>query len=300
MDRENYNGKMGLKAHIDPKSGFCHGVIRAIKQAEDYLETNKTLSSLGSIVHNREEVNRLESIGMAVIDHTSLKTLKNSTILIRAHGEPPSTYKSAALNGVKIIDCTCPVVLKLQERIKKGYDTIKKEGGTLLIFGKKNHAEVNGLLGQVDGNAIVIENITDLDQVDFSKPSMIFSQTTKDVDEYEKIIAQIEKLTAEQGGLQEKIRSYRTICHQVSSRHPNLKEFAAKHQVIIFVSGKESSNGKVLFETCKSINSRSYKIEKSADIDISWFNKGDSVGICGATSTPIWQLQEAAKCLERL
>jgi len=300
MDRKNNKGKMGLKVQIDPKSGFCYGVIRAIDQAELYLKENDTLSSLGSIVHNKEEVNRLKSLGMKIVTHSELTKIQNSTILIRAHGEPPSTYRIASEKGIKIIDCTCPVVLKLQKKIKKGYDNIKKEGGTLLIFGKKNHAEVNGLLGQVNNDAVVIETIADLDMVDFSKPSMIFSQTTKDVEEYEMVISQIKKLTSEQGGLQENIKSYRTICRQVSSRHPNLKQFAATHSVIIFVSGKESSNGKVLFETCKSVNAQSYKIEKCDDIDISWFNKGETVGICGATSTPTWQLEEAAKCLENL
>ena len=300
MDRKNHTGKMGLKAQIDPKSGFCYGVIRAINQAEVYLKENDTLSSLGSIVHNKEEVNRLKSLGMKIITHNELTDTQNSAVLIRAHGEPPSTYKTASEKGIKIIDCTCPVVLKLQKKIKKGYDNIKKEGGTLLIFGKKNHAEVNGLLGQVNNDAVVIETIADLDMVDFSKPSMIFSQTTKDVEEYEMVISQIKKLTSEQGGLQENIKSYSTICRQVSSRHPNLKQFAATHSVIIFVSGKESSNGKVLFETCKSVNARSYKIERCNDIDISWFNKGETVGICGATSTPTWQLEEAAICLENL
>lgn len=300
MDRKNYNGKMELKVQIDPKSGFCYGVIRAIKQAEEYLNKNETLSSLGSIVHNTEEVNRLKTLGMKVINHQELEVLKDSSILIRAHGEPPSTYKTAVDNNINIIDCTCPVVLKLQEKIKKGYETIKEDGGTLLIFGKKNHAEVNGLLGQINGNATVIEHVSDLDSVDFSKPTMIFSQTTKDVDEYEQVIAQIKKLTKLQGGSQEKIKSYSTICRQVSSRHPNLKEFASNHTVIVFVSGKESSNGKMLFETCKSVNNRSYNIEKCSDIEISWFNKGESVGICGATSTPSWQLEEVAKCIEKL
>ncbi|MDD4657352.1 MAG: 4-hydroxy-3-methylbut-2-enyl diphosphate reductase [Bacteroidales bacterium] len=300
MDRKNSYGEMGLKVEIDPKSGFCYGVIQAIKQAEDYLKENETLLSLGSIVHNKEEVERLESLGMEVIDHNELEILKNSTLLVRAHGEPPSTYKTALDNKIRVIDCTCPVVLNLQRKIKKGYESIKKDGGTLLIFGKKNHAEVNGLLGQIGGNAVVIESSADLNSVDFSKPTTIFSQTTKDVDEYENIIAQIKKLTLEQGGDLEKIKSHRTICHQVSSRHPNLKTFAKKHSVIIFVSGKESSNGKILFETCKSSNNRSYKIETCKDIDSAWFNKGDTVGVCGATSTPTWQLEEAAQCLERL
>lgn len=300
MDRKNYIGKMGLEVQIDTLSGFCYGVIRAINQAESYLKNNNSLSSLGSIVHNSDEVSRLKAVGMGVIDYQNLKNLKNSTILIRAHGEPPSTYKTARENNVQIIDCTCPVVLKLQESIRTGYDVVKADGGTLLIFGKKNHAEVNGLLGQVNGDAVVIENSEDLEPIDFSKPVMIFSQTTKDVAEYENIIDQIKKLTLEQGGALDKIKSYNTICRQVSSRHPNLKQFAANHSVIIFVSGKESSNGKVLFETCKSVNARSYKIENCSDIKSSWFNKGESVGVCGATSTPSWQLEEVAKCLTNL
>lgn len=300
MDRKNHSGKMELKVQIDSKSGFCYGVIQAIKQAESYLKENNTLSSLGSIVHNTQEVKRLESLGMEIIDYQELQALKNSAILIRAHGEPPSTYKTASKNSVKIIDCTCPVVLKLQQRIKKGYKEIQKDGGTLLIFGKKNHAEVNGLLGQVNNDAVVVEKNEDLDAVDFSKPTLMFSQTTKDLKEYEDIIVEIQKRTLKQGGLLENAKSYNTICQQVSSRRPNLKEFAAKHLVIIFVSGKESSNGKALFEICKSVNTRSYKIEECTNVDITWFNRGESVGVCGATSTPNWQLKKVAKYLENL
>jgi 4-hydroxy-3-methylbut-2-enyl diphosphate reductase len=300
MDRKDIGGKMGLSPHIDEKSGFCYGVIRAVKQAESFLKTNSHLNSLGSIVHNTTEVSRLRDMGISVIDHDKLKQIKDSTVLIRAHGEPPSTYLTANENGIKIIDCTCPVVLKLQERIKKGYEEVKEEGGSLVIFGKKCHAEVNGLLGQVNGDALVVESKEDLAGLDFQKPIVVFSQTTKDTVGYANIIAEIKQRVADAGGSTDNVVSHNTICRQVSSRHPNLKQFAAKNDVVLFVSGKESSNGKVLFGTCKNSNPRSYKIESTSDIDPSWFNPGETVGICGATSTPTWQLEGVATFIKGL
>lgn len=291
---------MGLHPHVDEKSGFCYGVIRAIKQAETFLKTSPNLNSLGSIVHNTAEVSRLRNLGINVIDHDKLKQIKDSTILIRAHGEPPSTYLTAKENRIKIIDCTCPVVLKLQERIKKGYEEVKKKEGSLVIFGKKCHAEVNGLLGHVNGDALVVETKEDLAGLDYQKPIVIFSQTTKDTVGYANIIAEIKQRVAGAGGSPDNVVSHNTICRQVSSRHPNLKQFAAKNDVLLFVSGKESSNGKVLYGTCKSSNPRSYKIESISDIDPSWFNPGETVGICGATSTPIWQLEEVAMFIKGL
>ena len=291
---------MGLHPHVDEKSGFCYGVIRAIKQAETFLKTSPNLNSLGSIVHNTAEVSRLRNLGINVIDHDKLKQIKDSTILIRAHGEPPSTYLTAKENRIKIIDCTCPVVLKLQERIKKGYEEVKKKEGSLVIFGKKCHAEVNGLLGHFNGDALVVETKEDLAGLDFQKPIVIFSQTTKDTVGYANIIAEIKQRVAGAGGSPDNVVSHNTICRQVSSRHPNLKQFAAKNDVLLFVSGKESSNGKVLYGTCKSSNPRSYKIESISDIDPSWFNPGETVGICGATSTPIWQLEEVAMFIKGL
>jgi 4-hydroxy-3-methylbut-2-enyl diphosphate reductase len=300
MDRKDIKGKMGLVPVVDQKSGFCYGVIRAIKQAETYLKDNNQLKSLGSIVHNKLEVERLHSIGIEVIGHKELEQSKNTTLLIRAHGEPPSTYETAKKNNLKVIDCTCPVVLKLQERLKKGYEEIKPENGTIVIFGKKNHAEVNGLLGQVNGDAIVVENKQDLEVIDYTHPITIFSQTTKDPSAFSEIVTEIKKKAKEAGLPSDKLTTHNTICKQVSSRHPNLRGFSASNDVILFVSGQESSNGKVLFETCKSTNPRSYKIERESDILSEWFNPGEKVGICGATSTPTWQLEKIAQYIKNL
>ncbi len=300
MDRTDNERKMGLTVEVDYKSGFCNGVIKAVKEAESYLKENSVVHSLGAIVHNDTELSRLKALGMKVISYDEIEKMDSSVLFIRAHGEPPSTYEQARKKGLTILDCTCPVVLKLQERIRKGYAEVKERGGTLLIFGKRGHAEVNGLIGQVNGDAIVVEKTTDMVQVDFKRPVTIFSQTTKDPEEYSNIISFIEKRIAEEGGDLQNFKHHNTICRQVSSRHPHLKQFAFKHSVIIFVSGKESSNGKVLFEICKSVNNRSYKVENFEEIDPEWFNKEESVGVCGATSTPMWQLEEIAQKLREL
>lgn len=300
MDRADNKRKMELIPEIDPGSGFCYGVVRAINQAEKNLKDKQELFSLGSIVHNREEVNRLEQAGLKVTDHHGLASMKGGTVLIRAHGEPPSTYITAKKNNINIIDCTCPVVLKLQERIIKGHAEIKNIDGTLIIFGKKGHAEVDGLMGQINGDATVVEKPSDLNSIDFSKPVVLFSQTTKEPADYQEIVAHVRKLTDQQGGDPEKVKINNTICRQVSSRYTNLRKFASSHSIILFVSGKQSSNGKVLFETCKKANPNSHKIEKISEIEVSWFSKGEAVGICGATSTPQWQLQEVAQYLKTL
>ncbi|MEA5005177.1 MAG: primosomal protein N' [Rikenellaceae bacterium] len=285
---------MELKVEVDTKSGFCYGVVRAIEEAEIFLDKNRKLYSLGSIVHNNTELDRLKKKGMEVVNHDDMKELRDSVLFIRAHGEPPSSYETARKNNLRLIDCTCPVVLKLQKRIKEHFEEVKKINGQLLIFGKKGHAEVNGLVGQTDGQAIVIEHTGDLDSIDYTRPVVIFSQTTKDLDEYREICKIIEQKIQNAGAPAENFKSFNTICGQVSSRHPHLKDFAAKHSVIVFVSGKESSNGKILFESCKSVNPRSYKIESIEEIEKGWFNDGDSVGVCGATSTPKWLLEEVA------
>lgn len=292
--------KLNLIVDVDSKSGFCYGVVKAIRQAENYLEKSEKLYSLGAIVHNNTELSRLSEKGMEVIDHKEMENLKDSVLFIRAHGEPPSTYSAAEQNNLRIIDCTCPVVLKLQQRIKESYKTLSERGGTLLIFGNRGHAEVNGLVGQVNGDAVVIEKMADLDVVNFSKPIAIFSQTTKDPSEYSALVSEIKMRIAKAGGPLEDFNSNNTICRQVSSRHPHLKLFAAEHTVVIFVSGKESSNGKVLFETCKSVNERCHKIEKADEISSEWFSFGDKVGVCGATSTPMWLLEEIAAKLRQL
>lgn len=291
---------MELNVEIDNHSGFCYGVVRAIEQAEKYLDKNQELNSLGSIVHNSTEIERLKEKGLKTIDYSQLSELKDKVLFIRAHGEPPSSYKIAKENNLQIIDCTCPVVLKLQERVKKNYKELKKINGQLLIFGKHAHAEVNGLIGQVDGDAIIIEEISDLDIVDFSKPVYIFSQTTKNPEEYQEICEAIKKRIEKVEGPVDKFRAFNTICGQVSSRHSYLKEFSKNHTVIIFVSGKESSNGKILFELCRSVNPWSYSIECKSEIKKEWFSEGDSVGVCGATSTPKWLLEEVAEYLINL
>lgn len=288
---------MRLTIEIDEGSGFCYGVIRAVQKAEHKLKESGKLYSLGSIVHNNLELERLNNIGLEVIDFPQMKNLHDTTVLIRAHGEPPQTYAVAKSNNINLIDCTCPVVLKLQERIRNTYEEHK---GQIVIFGKIGHAEVNGLVGQTNGDAIVVDSVENLHKVDFTKPVQIFSQTTKDPKEYEDICGIIREKIVDAGGKLEDFKVHDTICRQVAQRHTNLIAFAKKHSVIVFISGKESSNGKVLYELCKSVNERSYHVQDSDQIDAGWFRDGDSVGICGATSTPKWQLEGAAQYMEKL
>lgn len=276
---------MKIEVEIDNNSGFCNGVIRAVEQAENYLKFSPKLYSLGDIVHNSLELERLSEKGLQILDKESFLQLKNEVILIRAHGEPPETYERAHANNLQIIDCTCPVVLKLQEKIKNIYGEIKDQGGQIVIFGKRGHAEVNGLVGQTEGDAIIIESIDETESLDFSRPIALFSQTTKDPVEYGRIADHLVSKGRD-------VKVYNTICRQVASRHDSLVEFALNHSVILFVCGKESSNGKVLYNLCKSVNPRSYHLEDKSQLDFSWFEEGDKVGICGATSTPKWQLDE--------
>lgn len=288
---------MQLFIEIDEESGFCYGVIRAVEKAESKLRESDTLYSLGAIVHNNSELERLNKIGLKVIDNEQMSSLSDTTVLIRAHGEPPATYKLAEERGITLIDCTCPVVLKLQKRIKETYS---KHLGQIVIFGKRGHAEVNGLVGQANGDAVVVDGESGLDKIDFTKPIQIFSQTTKDPKEYEEICEVIKGKIIASGGSLENFTVNNTICRQVAQRHSNLVAFAQGHSVIVFVSGKESSNGKVLYNLCKSVNERSYHIQTESQIDPAWFKEGDSVGICGATSTPKWQLEAVANHISRL
>ena len=288
---------MHLNIEIDEGSGFCYGVIRAIEKAESRLKETSALYSLGAIVHNNSELERLNSIGLKVVDLEQMKELTDTTVLIRAHGEPPTTYTLAAQQNISLIDCTCPVVLKLQERIRNTYS---KENGQIVIFGKIGHAEVNGLVGQVGGDAIVVDSIASLEKIDFSMPIQIFSQTTKDPKEYCEICDAIKERILATGGSLDNFTIHDTICRQVAQRHNILEAFARKHSVIVFISGKESSNGKVLYDLCKSVNPRSYHIQTIDQIMPEWFIEGDSVGICGATSTPKWQLEGVAKALEKI
>lgn len=276
---------MKLHVEIDPRSGFCHGVVRAVEQAENYLRFNNRLYSLGAIVHNSAELERLKEKGLEIVSIADVEQLSDDVILVRAHGEPPQTYELARRNNLQVIDCTCPVVLKLQERVRETWERMRESGGQVVIFGKKGHAEVNGLVGQTDGAAIVISNLKEADDLDFSRPVALFSQTTKDPDEFQRIARHIRERRPDADVND-------TICRQVSQRHKSLVEFARRHTAILFVSGRESSNGKVLFELCRSVNPRTHWLENASQIEAAWFRDGDSVGICGATSTPKWQLEE--------
>ena len=281
-----------VTVEIDPRSGFCGGVIRAISQAERFLGEQDHLYSLGAIVHNEAELDRLGAKGLRTT--RSLADIpEGETVLIRAHGEPPSTYRDAGRRGLTVIDCTCPVVLKLQQHIREAYARLHADGqhGTLLIFGKIGHAEVLGLLGQVDGDALVVENLSMLEaalpRIDFSQPVEIFSQTTKSPAGYAEICARVRSLG-------DRVTVHDTICAQVATRHEHLAAFARAHDVILFVAGETSSNGKVLFELCRRENPRSWRIGSAADIAPGWIRDGDCVGVCGATSTPKWLLEEVA------
>ena len=304
---------------IDNGSGFCFGVTTAIKKAEEELEkapadgtsgiennssdgtsgieSKPVLYCLGDIVHNGMEVERLAAKGLVTINHAQLKELHHVKVLLRAHGEPPETYEIARRNHIEIIDATCPVVLQLQRRIKKQYErsqsmnNVSSTGVTspqIVIFGKNGHAEVLGLVGQTQNTAIVIEHFDEVSKLDFTRDIYLYSQTTKSLDEFHQIIAYIQQHIAS-GAV---FKSFDTICRQVANRMPNIAIFAARHDVVLFVCGRKSSNGKVLYNECKSVNARSYQIESANEIDMSWLSDVRSVGICGATSTPKWLMEE--------
>lgn len=284
---------------VDANSGFCFGVVYAIQMAEDELDANGHLYCLGDIVHNNMEVERLENKGLKIIDHDTLKTLSDTKVLIRAHGEPPETYKIAIENNIQLIDASCPVVLKLQNRIRNGYEHLGE--GQIVVYGKEGHAEVNGLVGQANGKAIIVNSIEDLDQINFQKPIQFFSQTTQPTSGFSEMHAEIKRrLAAENVNEEPKYQSNDTLCRQVSNREPQLLEFAKHHDVVIFVSGKKSSNGKVLFDVCKSVNRSTYFVSTWEEVDAKWFEPSDSVGICGATSTPMWLMEEIAESLRQL
>ena len=304
---------MPASVEIDSHSGFCGGVIRAIGQAEDYLSEGKgkTLYSLGSIVHNEAELSRLEGKGLVTIGKVSdLEGKPGSTMLIRAHGEPPETYSAARDFGLEVIDCTCPVVLRLQQKILSSYSRVKERDGQIIIFGKVGHAEVLGLVGQVGGDALVIENMDmlraalDRGEVNLRGPVEVVSQTTKSPAEYARICSELEDRMARENELSvERFKGtgllvvHDTICRQVASRHSQLSEFAMSHDIIVFVAGKESSNGKVLCQLCKSVNIRTYHVGGVEDLRREWFRYDDKVGVCGATSTPKWLLESVADAI---
>ena len=274
---------------IDQNSGFCFGVVNAIEKAEETLAKDKTLYCIGDIVHNNIEVDRLRDQGLKTISHDEFEKLSNTKVLFRAHGEPPLSYKKAKENNIELIDASCPVVLNLQKKIKKTFLELKKEDGQILIYGKKGHAEVNGLVGQTEGEAIVIEFVEDLKKVGFEKPVTLFSQTTKTISGF-KEITDVLKLKC-----QNKLKINDTICRKVSNRMPNIREFAKKHDVIIFVSGKKSSNGKLLFDVCKQENKQSYFVSHPNEVETTWFSEAKSIGISGATSTPSWLMKQIAE-----
>ena len=275
-----------IQIEIDSGSGFCFGVTTAISKAEEELSRSDTLYCLGDIVHNGMEVERLHLQGLQTIDHSQLSQLHDVKVLLRAHGEPPATYATAERNHIEIIDATCPVVLQLQRRIKRQYDDNPQ--AQIVIFGKNGHAEVLGLVGQTDGNAIVVENLDDASHLCFDRDIYLYSQTTKSLDEFHALIAYIQAHISPQATF----RSFDTICRQVANRMPNIAAFAARHDMILFVSGHKSSNGKVLFNECLRVNANSHHIEQPSEIDLHWLYGVKTIGICGATSTPKWIMEQ--------
>ena len=275
-----------IQVEIDSGSGFCFGVTTAIKKAEEELAAGKKMYCLGDIVHNGMEVERLTAMGMTTINHEQLKALHDVKVLLRAHGEPHETYELAKRNNIEIIDATCPVVLQLQKRIKKQFDT--NPNAQIVIFGKNGHAEVLGLVGQTRSEAIVIEHFDEVHKLDFERDIYLYSQTTKSLDEFHRIIEYIQSHISDKAVF----RSFDTICRQVANRMPNIARFATQHDVIIFVSGRKSSNGKVLYNECKAVNPNSYHVENANEISLEWFANAQTVGVCGATSTPKWLMEE--------
>ncbi|WP_017733619.1 4-hydroxy-3-methylbut-2-enyl diphosphate reductase [Nafulsella turpanensis] len=287
-----------MEVTIDKNSGYCFGVEFAIQMAEDELEGENTLYCLGDIVHNDMEVRRLYEKGLRIIDRDELKELRDCKVLIRAHGEPPETYQLALKNNIELIDASCPVVLKLQNRVKHSYDKMQEVKGQVVIYGQKGHAEVVGLTGQTNKEAIVVTTPEDLKAVDFSRPVTLYSQTTKSTKGFYDIKERIEEQLKAQRGGELTVMDFNandSICRQVSNREPQLSRFSQQHDVIVFVSGKKSSNGKALYSVCRQQNEKSYFIENESELEPSWFNGTKSVGICGATSTPMWLMERVAK-----
>ncbi len=275
-----------FQIEIDNGSGFCFGVTTAIKKAEEELQKGNTLYCLGDIVHNGMECDRLRQMGLITINHEELANLRNAKVLLRAHGEPPATYETARRNNIEIIDATCPVVLQLQKRIKDKWTNDSK--AQVVIFGKNGHAEVLGLVGQTNGKAIVIEKFDDVKTLDFTRDIYLYSQTTKSLDEFHRIIEYIQEHISPEASFQ----SFDTICRQVANRMPNISQFATRHDLILFVSGRKSSNGKVLYNECVRVNPNSYLIEGPDEIKPEWLKDVKTIGICGATSTPKWLMEQ--------
>lgn len=288
-----------MRVEIDRNSGFCFGVVTAIRKAEKELDNSGQLYCLGDIVHNAREVERLQEKGLKTITHDDLGKLKNVKVLLRAHGEPPNTYSIANKNGIEIIDATCPVVLQLQRRIKKTYNEFNekwediKHRPLIVIYGKNGHAEVNGLVGQTNGEAVVIQDKNEIDKLDFKRDIILYSQTTKSLAGFREIIEEIKKRKKEGS-----FEFYDTICRQVANRLDKMKEFVLSHDVVIFVSGAKSSNGKVLYELCREVNSNTFLISDESQFDCSMVVGAKSVGVCGATSTPLWLMEKVAEMIK--
>jgi 4-hydroxy-3-methylbut-2-enyl diphosphate reductase len=290
-----------MNVTIDPNSGFCFGVVYAIQMAEDELDATGRLYCLGDIVHNNMEVDRLKAKGLQIINHDDLANLHDCKVLIRAHGEPPSTYELALNNNLELIDASCPVVLKLQNRVKTSFEGINNDA-QIVIYGQPGHAEVNGLVGQTDGRAIVVFEEKDLDNIDYDKPVHFFTQTTKSTIGFQKMVRDIqERIVKHKGSLEDgDFVTNDTLCRQVSNREPQLKRFAVDYEVIVFVSGRKSSNGKALYTVCKNVNTNTYFVSSADEIEVEWFNGKQTVGIAGATSTPMWLMEEVKEKIEQL
>ena len=284
------------RIEIDKDSGFCFGVTTAISKAEEQLEAGGTLYCLGDIVHNSDEVERLRGKGLATITHDDLSVLPaGARVLLRAHGEPPSTYATASRRGINIVDATCPVVLKLQQRVKAAYDRDPARRPQIVIYGKTGHAEVNGLVGQTDGQAIVVETVADLDRLDYTRDIALFSQTTKSLEGYRGIIEEIERRMLPQAHFEH----YDTICRSVSGRVERLRRFAASHGIVLFVAGTKSSNGRILYDQCRAVNPDTHLIANASHLNPEWLHGASSVGICGATSTPLWLMEDVRDAVAR-
>ena len=285
-----------MRVVIDDNSGFCFGVVRAIGEAESALQSRGEVYCLGDIVHNRVEVQRLQKLGLHTISHEDISSLQGRTMLIRAHGEPPTTYRLAEECGVEIIDATCPVVARLQRRVREAYAKMSAEGGCVVLLGKRGHAEVVGLTGQVNDDVIVVEGEADLDVVNFDKPIYFLSQTTQSIELFNYLGEQIRRHSS----CVESVTIDDTICRRVAGREPLLAEFAQSVDVVIFVSGRKSSNGRVLCNVCRGANERCYMVEDESELDRTWFEGVESVGICGATSTPRWLMEQVAEAIEEM
>ncbi len=290
-----------MQVTIDRNSGFCFGVVYAIQVAERELAESGKLYCLGDIVHNNMEVNRLKEMGLVIIDHRDLPLLNNCKVMIRAHGEPPETYEIALKNNIHLVDASCPIVLNLQQEVRYGYEDMMERNGQIVIYGKEGHAEVNGLKGQTNGKAIVVGNEDDLEKINFTRPVRLYSQTTKSVKGFQQIVKLIEARMMEvKPGDDIDFQWSDSICRQVSNRATLLKEFAARYEVIVFVSGLKSSNGMVLYQVCKEMNQNSYLVSEKGELHQEWFEGRRSVGVCGATSTPMWLMEEVGDEIKKI